>query len=68
MVSDPIDGGGDMEWEKFANGASARRRRVVNCNETAPMQPDYSNSWANSSQGFAVKGPDIDKIRDETHR
>jgi len=69
MRHDPSDGGGgDMEWSRFANGETARRRRVVDCGETAPMRPEYSDDWANSSQGFAVKGPNIDTIRDTTHK
>ena len=61
--SPDVSGGSNLEWSQFANGETARRRRVVDCTETAPMQPEYSDSWANSSQGFAVKGPDLFDIQ-----
>ena len=55
MSGDPVDGGGEGpgpgSWNRFGNGISARRRRVVNANETAPMQPDYSDEWALATFG-----------------
>jgi len=42
----PHDRPGDRDLDRFANGASARRRRVVGAAETAAHRPDYGDEWA----------------------
>jgi hypothetical protein len=54
------------DLDRFANGITARRRPAVYCQDNETLRPDYSDSWADVT--FNVRGPNIDKIRDNTHK
>jgi hypothetical protein len=58
-------GPGSRLWNSFAN-VDARRRQVVDCGETEKHRADYGDDWANKT--FNQKGPNIDTIRDRTHK
>ena len=67
MRHDPTDGEPNSKnWDEFGNGITARRKRVVDAPETEPHRPEMGDAWADKA--FNIKGPDIDKIRDETHK
>jgi hypothetical protein len=53
-------------WDEFANGVTAPRKKVVDSQDNESPRPDYGDEWANKA--FNIKGPNIDKIRDNTHR
>jgi len=56
MSSSKYDSG---EYDHFAGGLT---QPEPNLNvPKPPKRARYSDDWANSPQGFAVKGPDIDK-------
>ena len=55
------DGGQSQYWDGFTGGITAPTPRFKNP-DAQPPQPRYGDAWANSSQGFAVKGPDINAI------
>jgi hypothetical protein len=54
------------DLDRFANGVTAPRKRVVNCQDNDSPRPDYGDGRANKT--FNQKGPNIDKIRDTTHK
>jgi hypothetical protein len=54
------------DLDSFCGGlTSARKPAVYNPDGERP-QPDYGDEWANKT--FNQKGPNIDQIRDTTHR
>jgi hypothetical protein len=55
------DGGQSQYWDGFTGGLTAKTPRFKISENDAP-RPRYSDEWANSSQGFSVKGPDINEI------
>ena len=60
----------DKNLDGFAGGITQKTPRFQKQHPggSEPPRPRYSDEWANSSDGFAIKGPNIDKIRDTTHR
>jgi len=58
-------GGADMEWSRFANGITAKRRQLA-YNPDAGHRGDFGDDWAN--RAFNIRGPNIDTIRDRTHK
>jgi hypothetical protein len=57
-------GPGSRLWNSFAN-VDARRRRVVDCGETAPTRGEFGDTWADKA--FNVKGPDLFDIQRRSH-
>jgi len=44
-MADDFAGGGDMDWSKFSNGETAKRRQLV-YNPDAAHRGDFGDEWA----------------------
>jgi hypothetical protein len=56
----------DKDLDRFCGGITAPRKPAVYNPDGERPQPHYSDSWADVS--FNIKGPNIDRIRDNTHK
>jgi hypothetical protein len=54
---------GDLD--RFANGITAPRKKVVDCQDNERPRPDYGDEWANKA--FNIKGPDLFEIQRRSH-
>jgi hypothetical protein len=60
-------GGGDRDWDRFANGASARRRPAVYCQDNERPQRNYGDAYAQATFGANPFGPPVGK-QDQKNR
>jgi hypothetical protein len=54
------------DLDRFCGGLTAPRKPVVYNPDAESPQKEFGDAWANKA--FNVKGPNIDQIRDTTHR
>jgi hypothetical protein len=46
------------DLDRFANGVTAPRKRVCDCQDNQPPRPDYSDEWAADAFGISsLPGP-----------